>query len=379
MDEQIEILDTEAIGQEAIAERQAEKSTPEGKQPWELQFEKDHEELAPKAEEKKEAPKKEVEKETEKEVEDKPVIEEQPSKEEEQPAKEQPSETEEKPVEDKKDTAENDAYIAEYAKKNKVTPEEAKEEVEKIKAVLAKYNNDPMEVAKAYKLTQSAYDKLKVQSEQTQKQNVNPVVAQILANPRGYVENMVKTNSVKLLEEFKANNPERALMLTDGAILEELRDKGLANLNGQIQQYQTTLTKEAANKRTEYIGAIGEADRKYLPTIKAQLDKFPDHMVVDKGFDMNHLVSWARGQHHGEELKAEFKRGFEQGQQQKRILGEVGRESSTTKVKTKQTTSAASTLTPYQQTQAKQMFGSAFDNEKDMFEAYIEVNKGRKK
>lgn len=372
MDEEIEILDTEAIGREVIAERQAEKSEPSGKQPWELQFEKDHEDLAPKAEEtpKEVKPAKE---------EEKPDIEEQPAETEEKPAEEQPSEEEAKPVTDKKDKAEEEAYIAEYAKKNKLTLEEAKEEVEKVKAVLAKYGNDPMEVAKAYKLTQSAYDKLKTQSEQGQKQNVNPVVAQILANPKGYVENMVKQNSAKLLEEFKADNPERALMLTDGAILEELRDKALGNLNGQINQYQATLTKEAANKRTEFIGAVSEADRKYLPTIKTQLDKFPDHMVVDKGFDMNHLVSWARGQHHGEELKAEFKRGFEQGQQQKRILGEVGRESSTTKVKTNRTTSAASSLTTYQQGQAKQMFGNAFDNDKDMFDAYIEVTKGRKK
>lgn len=372
MDEQVEgqVLDTEAIGAEALAEIKAEKSAPEGKKPWELDFERDHKDLAPKVEEKKE--------EAPEEVEEKPDVEEQPAETEEKPAEEQPSEEEAKPVVDKKDTAKEEAYIAEYAKRNNITPQEAKEEVGRLQAIVSKYKNDPLEIAKAYRETQSSYDKIKSQSEQSQKQNVNPVVAQILANPKGYVEDMVKKNSAKLLEEFKTENPERALMLTDGAILEELRDKGLANLNNQINQYQTTLTKEAANKRTEYIGAISEADRKYISTIKTQLDKFPDHMIVDKGFDMNHLVSWARGQHHGEELKAEFKRGFEQGQQQKRILGEVGRESSSTKVKVNRTTSAASSLSSYQQTQAKQMFGNAFDNEKDMFDAYIEVTKGRK-
>lgn len=368
MEDEIEgvVLDTEAIGAEALAERKAEKSgeSASGKQPWELQFEKDHEELSP-----------EVKKETPKE-ENKPTIEEQPSEEEAKPVEEQPAETEEQPVQDNK---EDEAYIAEYAKKNKVSAEDAKKEVDNIKAILAKYNNDPLEVAKAYKLTQSAYDKLKSQSEQGQKQVTNPLVAQILANPKAYVENMVKTNATKLLEDYKAEYPERSLMMTDGAILEELRDKGMANLNNQINQYQTTLTREAGAKRNEFIAGVSEADRKYIPTIKTQLDKFPDHMLVDKGFDFNHLVSWARGQHHEEDLKAEFKRGFEQGQQQKKILGEVGREAPTARVKQNKTASQASSLSNYEQGRARQMFGSVFDNDKEIFEAYLEVTKGRKK
>lgn len=378
-EEQIEgvVLDTEAIGAEALAERKAEKSgeAKSGKQPWELQFEKDHEELSPEVKV-KESKKVETKEET---PEEKPVIEEQPSEEEANPVEEQTAETEEKPVQDKKDTAEDEAYIAEYAKKNKVTPQEAKDEVEKIRAVLAKYNNDPLEVAKAYKLTQSAYDKLKSQSEQAQKPAIDPKVAQILSDPKGYVEKMVQANSAKLLEDYKKDYPERSLMMTDGAILEELRDKGMANLNNQINQYQTTLTREAGTKRNDFIAGVSEEDRKYIPTIKAQLDKFPDHMLVDKGFDFNHLVSWARGQHHKEDLAAEYKRGFEQGQQQKKILGEVGREAPTARVKQSKSASQASSLSNYEQGRARQMFGNVLDNDKEIFEAYLEVTKGSKK
>lgn len=378
MENQVEEqLDVTQIGKEAIAERKAEKSGVEGKKPWEISFEKDHADLAVKAVEVKEEIEEEV-----KEVEEKPDSKEQqeePAAEPEGQEAEKPAEEESKPAEAKKDTAKEEAYIAEYARKSGLSVTDAKEEVERNRAILAKYGNDPIEVAKAYRLTQSAFDKLKTQSEQTQKQSIDPVAAQIMANPKVYVESVIKANAPKLIEEFREENPARSASLTDEAILEELRDRGVAQVTSTLQGHQMKLKNDASVKREELISSITELDRQFLPEIRDVLNKLPDHQVVSPNFKFEDLTRWARGNHTEKLVKDAEERGYKRGLEKAKILGEVGQSSPAAKVKQKQSVAAETGLSNYQREQAKQMFGNAYDNEADMFKAYIEVTKRDKK
>ncbi len=113
---------------------------PSGKKPWEVRMEQDHPEMAEPAK-KEEAEEIVKEKETPKEE---PKREEQPAETESAPVEEQPEE-EAQPASNEKDTAnKEDAYIAEYAKSNNLTVDDAKDEVAKLKAITAKYGNDPV-------------------------------------------------------------------------------------------------------------------------------------------------------------------------------------------------------------------------------------------
>ena len=370
--ENVEELDVTQVGKEAIAERKAEKEGKPSKPAWELRLEKDHPGLV-----KEEViEKKEVEQEEVKEViEEKPVIEEQQDETKTEPETEEevkPVEELSKPVEDKKDTAKEDAYIAEYAKKSGLSIVDAKEEVERNRAILAKYNNDPIEVAKAYRLTQSAFDKLKAQADQN-KQSVDPVAAQIMANPKGYVEGLLKQNAAKLIEEFRQDNPARSAILDDDAILEELRDRGVAQITQKLQEHHQRMSSEASKKREEYIASVSELDRQFLPEIRDVLSKLPDHQIVSPSFKFEDLTRWARGNHVEKLVKDAEERGYKRGLEKAKILGEVGRATPSTKVKPKQESAISTSLTKYQQEQAKQMFGTAYDNENDMFKAYLEV------
>lgn len=371
---------SEAIRKEVLADKAAPKE--EGKKPWEVRLENDHPELAP------------GEKKPVKEVEEKPAEEqEEAPKEEEKPDGDQPAETEaqpepeekEQPAEEeaqpeaKKDTADEVAYIAEYAKKEGITVEAAKEEIDRSKAILAKYNNDPMQVAKAYRLTQSEYDKLKTQAETNKQSATDPVAAAIIANPRGYASKLIKDNAEKLITEFRQENPARSRDMDDEQITEELTERAASQLQSQLREHQLTVKSLAIRKREEYIGTLNEVDKQFLPEIKSVLDKLPDHQIVSKTFDFGDLIKWAKGNHTDRLVKEAEERGFKRGLQQKKIIGEVGHATPAAKVKPKAATTAGSNMTAYQKKVAREMFPQATMSDEEAYAAYTEVTQGRKK
>lgn len=375
----------EQIREEIITEKQAPK---DGKKPWEARFEADHAELvkpapkakAIKAEEPKEEPAAPEVKEEPKETQEEPQpTSEQPAKEETQPAPAQPVETEVKPAEANPDPAKEEAYLAAYANKHAIPIEAAKEEIARNKAILEKYKNDPMEVAKAYHLSQVEFNKLKAES-QKQAQTADPVIQQIMANPKGYVENFVKVNSAKLIEEFRRDNPAKSRDMDDEQITEELRDRGLGILQARMTTYQSDLKINASRKREEFLSSIPEADRSFIPEIRTVLDKLPDHQVAAPNFEFKDLIRWAKGGADIDKVKrAEFDRGYKAGLEKAKILGEVGQPSPAGKAKQRPSAQAGNDMTAYQKDQARQMFGNVYDNDDDIFKAYKEVTQSRKK
>lgn len=358
------VVDSEQIRHEVLAEKKGLE--PEGKKPWEARLEKDHPTIDFTPKKKEEEQVKEVEKET--------TSEEQPADPEAAPAEKQPAE-EAQPVEAKKDTAkEEDAYIAEYAKSNGINEDEAKEEVGKLRSISKKYGDDPVKIAKAYREVQSAYDKQKV----TASSNINPAVAQIAANPRSYVLGEVKKNQDKLIVEFREQNPARSRDMDDEQVVEEIVERGTYAIKDQIRSHEIRLKQEATAKREEFIQAMPEADKRYLPEIKPVLDQLPDWQVVGPTFKYEDLVSWAKGKSVDRLVKeAEDRVRKEYESKDRKIVGEISRPAQATKVKQAVEQSKGAGLTRYQQDQARQMFASM--NDDDAFAAYVEVNQRKKK
>lgn len=350
-------VNQEDLRQEILKETKGEE--PSGKKPWEVRMEEDHPEM--KEEEPKEEPKE-------------PELEEQPAKTEDAPVEEQPLE-EAQPADAKNDTAKEDAYVAEYAKKSGIPVEQAKEEITSLKAIVNKYGNDPVKLAKAYREVQSAYDKQKV----TASSNVNPAVAQIAANPRSYVIGEVKKNSEKLINEFREQNPARSRDMDDEQVTEEIVERGTFAIKNQISNYEIQLKKEASNKREEFIKSIPEADRRYLPEIKPVLEQLPDYQIISQTFKFEDLVSWAKGKSVDRLVKEAEDRVHKQyAVKDRKIVGEISKPSQGTKAKQTPEQSKATGMSKYQKDQALQMFASTSMSEEEKFEAYLDLNKKKK-
>lgn len=357
-------VNQDSLRQEILTEKKG--SAPEGKKPWEKRMEEDH----PEMKEPEEKEPKEIQEAPEKE----PESEKQPAETESAPLEKEP-EAEAQPVDAKKDTAQEDAYIAEYAKNSGMSIDDAKEEVSKLKAITAKYGNDPVKLAKAYREVQSGYDKLKVQASS----NINPAVAQIATNPRSYVMGEVKKNAPKLIEEFRAQNPARSRDMDDEQVTEEIVERGTFAIKNQIKDYEIQLKKEAFNKRDEFIKGVSDKDRRFLPKIKEVLEMLPDYQVIGKDFKFEDLVDWARGKSVDALIKEAEDRVHKQYESKDRkIVGEISKPSQTTKVKQSQEQSKGAGMSKWQKDQALQMFSSSPMSDDEKFEAYLDLNKKKK-
>ncbi len=358
-------VNTEQLRQEILTEKKGE--VPSGKKPWEVRLEQDHPQF--KDEPKEEEPAKEVVEE------EKPSSEEQPAETESQPVEEQP-EAEAQPDQANKDTAKEDAYVAEYAKKSSITVEEAKEEINSLKAISAKYGDDPVKIAKAYREMQSGYDKLKVQASS----NINPAVAEIAANPRNFIIGKVKANADKLIAEFREQNPARSRDMDDEQVTEEIVERGTFAIKEQIRGYEIQLKKDASSKRDSFVSGTSEADRRFLPEIKPVLDQLPDWQVISPTFRYEDLISWAKGKSVDRLIKEAVDRVHKEYESKgKTIKGEIAKPSQATKVKQTQEQSKSAGLSKWDKDQALAMFSSGAMSDEEKFEAYTEIKNRKNK
>lgn len=378
--------------QEAVIEK---PTVVEGKKPYESLFEKDHPELVIKIEKSNDSKRSAFEENLDKAVKNPEVREE--HKEETKEAK-QPAESETKPQADKveepvKEEAQpaeaeevkgkvitaDDDIIKSYAERNSISEEEAKEEIEANRSILKKYKDDPIELAKAYRNLQSTYDKQKVSETHNQQARM---VSDIMADPNAFVAKAERENAPKWVEEYRKTYPAKSEMMTDAVIIEECRQVALNQVKGQISEYQIKLKSESNERRQELIKSIPEADRPFATEIGKVLAKLPDVQVIDKGFNFEDLVRWARGSDGSIKklIKDAEERGYKMAQEGK-ILGEkfIAKTPSSLKPKAKENVSHGGQLSSFEQRRAREMFSSAYDNDEERYEAYIDVYKSRKK
>lgn len=368
------------------------------KKPYEKSFEKDHPELAIVEKEKRKLDfessldniVKEVESKNnenqEKEIE-KPKLAEKQVDNESKPQADNVEELDSDTTKPDKADKENSQIIAaddidiikKYAEQNSISEEQAAEEVESNKAILKKYKDDPIELAKAYRSLQSTYDKQKLSDIQSQQARM---VNEIIIDPRAFVAKAELENSSKWIEEYRKTYPAKSELMTDAAIVEECRQIALNQVNGQISEYQVRLKSDANTRRQELIKSIPESDRSFSTEIGQVLAKFPDSQIVSQDFAFKDLVRWARGSETSIKklVKEAEERGYKMAQEGK-ILGEkfIAKTPSITKPKPRDGTSSVVQLSEYEKRQAREKFSSAYDNDEDRYTAYIDVYKRRKK
>lgn len=275
---------------------------------------------------------------------------------------------EEKPVEEV--PVVEDKVVEEWAIKHGMTMAEAKEDLEKTKGVVQKYKS-PEEMARALRQMQSQYDKMKNEAGKEEK---DPY--QISANPQLEVFEYVRTNATDIVEKYRQSYPARTRDMEDDAILEEVADKLLTGYKGWNDQRVKVLQTDASKRREELLSSLNERDRRFLPDIKAVIDKTSDKVIVSKGFNLDDIVRWAKGAEYDRAIKEAEERGARQEREKAKILGVVP--SSRT-----ETTSTAKSggvrLSEYEKKLAREMFSTTTFSDEEKYEAYAEVAKKKKK
>jgi hypothetical protein len=385
---------------EAIADLVQAKPSAEPKK-WEKQFAEDHPELAAAPKVKKAEVKSKLDSAVEHQVEEKEAENKKEevkenkdeakvaSESEEKPAEERPQEEEEKPAKEesvdkgKTEKPSLDEIVRKYAEDNGITVEEAKADFEANDGILRKYADDPntfpYKLAKAYRNQQQEYTKSK---NHQQEANANVFAQQIKADPKGFINRAIEKHKDKLLADFRRDNPETAAIMSDGAIVEQLRNQGLANLDREIQKYDNTIKVKATERRDSLMSTLKEADKPFSGEIRGMLYKLPDQQVADPTFNFKDLVRWAKGDDVviSKMVKDAEERGYKRAKSEEtNILGEQNKGSSTVKpVKKAPVSAAGKNLNDFQKKKAVEMFGSAYQTDEDCWDAYEEVVLKRK-
>jgi hypothetical protein len=273
------------------------------------------EELPEEQPEKEGEPQKETpEKEGEPQKQDKPGEEkkEEPAKETPEPEKSDP---EEKPL--------TEEEVRKIAVDEQVTLDEAKSRIEARQNIVKKYKGDPIELAKAYQSTQSAYDKLKVEHDKLLNAPDYDVIEQEREKEAAKIPVHVKENADKIIAEMRKKFPHRTEQMTDEAILEDFE----ANLKQRYDQYvqskRDEIKTKAAQVRVDLLKDIDETNRQFIPEIKEILDKTSDVHLLSKSFTIKDTVQFVRGRHYTPERIEQLKKeAFERGKQEPKIISQ---------------------------------------------------------
>ena len=369
-----------ALAAEAKKEHESEKG--KKKEDWEVAFEQDHPELIKKEEVVKEVKKEEKKEDIKKEEikEDEKIDKE---KQKEQSQKEEEKSEPLKKTDDKSSNSEEQIEEEEYrnfALKEGLTLADAKEELGKIKNIVEKYKNDPKELAKALRHTQSGYDKLRVEKDSL-KEEVEVIKSRPVAPVSADVEvrSFVEQNRDKIIENYRKSYPAKTREMEDDVILEEVFDKTLTGYTNWKQAQQGEFKKQASQRREELLNSLSSEDKRFLPDIKVVIDKTSDTHLLSKSFHIEDIVYWAKGQTYDKEVKLAEERGYKRGLEQPRIIAELPKkENKSTTVKSadnKQQTA----LTNYQKERALEMYEGTTLTEDEKFSEYAKLLEKEKK
>lgn len=221
----------------------------------------------------------------------------------------------------KEETPSDAKIIEDYAVKNNLTYGEAKDELASVKALTEKYKNDPVELAKALRSTQSAYDKTKAQLGEKPKEKLFQRLSdeQFIAQARTHLSTAKDKDAQ--IEAYRERFPNKTENMTDEAIIEEMAEKALVGYKSFADNKESELKQKAVEKRDALLNSIPEADKKFIPDVKAVLLKTRDFSILDPDFDVKDIVNWAKGQRYEADIKDAYARGLKAGKEGAVIVG----------------------------------------------------------
>lgn len=210
--------------------------------------------------------------------------------------------------------------IQSFAEKRGIPFVQAKEEMEASQALLAKYKNDPIEVARALRNTQSEYDKLKGQKEAA------PTATRLLtdAELKAEIDVYADKNAENIIAKHKQDHPKRTELMSDEAILEWAKDDATKNYKNNAGEIIQQTKKEASDKRQALLTTIPKKDAKFMHDVKLVLDATPDNVIMNPKYAVEGMLFYTKGQRYDVDVDAAYQRGLKMGKEDPKILGQVG-------------------------------------------------------
>ncbi len=289
-------------------------------------------------------------------------------------AGEDSDESGDKSADDKGKEQDLDKKITEYAEKHKLTYAEAKEDVEKTEEIIKQYKNDPAEMARAMRNKDREYHKLRTEAEKAVKKP-EPVFVRMNEDQfRDYAQKVVAENP-DYIEKYRAKYPARSESMSDEAIIEEIADREYPIYLEKANHKEMEIKGTAQKLRDDAIAKVPEADRRFIPSIKAELSKMDDNFVMSETFNIKYLINQAKGEAYDADIKAAEERALKRFKESPEIAGTKGGGSGRPQSSTK-----SSNLNSSQKETAKAMFGSDYEDEKcyemfkDMYKDEIKKN-----
>lgn len=275
-------------------------------------------------------------------------------------SKEEESATGNKPEEKQEEKPEAEIpeqEINDYAIKHKMTFAEAKADILATKAVLKNYKT-PEEIARALRSTQSEYGKLKAQVE---KKPAEPAVFTPMSDEQFLAKCTEHLNKEadKHIDTFRQRFPRKSEMMTDEAIIEEIANSELFRYRSWAEQKAGEIKEKAVARKEELLASIPDEDKRWLPDVKAILDKTDTRALMSEGFEIEDLLRHARGEksRYKADIEAAYQRGFKKAQEQATILGEKPSGGGNNKPRVPGSTSSVGWAgTQEQKERAKEMF-----------------------
>lgn len=210
--------------------------------------------------------------------------------------------------------------IQAFAEKNKLTFVQAREELEESQRLLAKYGNDPLELARASRNTQREYDRLK--SEQQKPEN-KPTELLSDAQLKAEVEAYATQNAKVIVDKYRADHPKRTEVMDDEAVLEWAKDDAIQTYHSKAGTIIEQNKKEASDKRTALLATISAKDSKFMHDVKLILDNTPDRMILNPQYNVKSMLELTKGQRYDADMEANYQRGLKAGQETPKILGVI--------------------------------------------------------
>jgi hypothetical protein len=264
--------------------------------------------------------------------------------------------------------------IEALALQESLTLKEAEEQIVKDEAIVNKYKQNPIEMARALRLLQRDADKAKAELEATRKAAGKPP-APVMNNVKDYVQSQLDPIKDKLIVLYKKEYPEITDGLDDEKVYGMIKKDAIERTSKTLEENESKIVSAGKEKRAELIMGLAEQDKAFLPDIKAALDRTNPRQLLDKSFDINELIYWAKGRQMDRLVKEAEERGYLRGQEQSQIIGQkVSGAGNKQQSGSGAKKSSGGRLSDEQKERALDMFdGAEGMSEEDKFTAYIET------
>lgn len=213
-----------------------------------------------------------------------------------------------------------DKKITDYAEKHKMTYAEAKEDVEKTEEILKQYKNDPAEMARAMRNKDREYHKLRSEAEKAAAKK-EPVFQRMTDDQFIEFAKAELGKKPEFIEKYRAKFPARSESMSDEAIIEEIADRELAIYHDKATEKETEIKTTAARLRDEMISSLPESDRRFIPDVKALMEKIGDNDLIRNEGIIQDALKMVKGARYDADIKAAEERGFKRAKEGAQIVG----------------------------------------------------------